>query len=159
IGREMLESGDWIVPSLHGQPYYDKPPLLYWIITASYHLLGVSEATARLGPALAAWLTVVGVFLFGRRLFGNRAGMACAGALLLMPGFVTVVRLLIIDGLLTCCVCWALLAGHAALTPGPGRWKWWLLSSVACALGILSKGPIAVVLVVPPLALYAGLNR
>src|SRR5262249_31381146 len=106
-----------------------------------------------------AWLTVVGVFLFGRRLFGNRAGMACAGALLLMPGFVTVVRLLIIDGLLTCCVCWALLAGHAALTPGPGRWKWWLLSSVACALGILSKGPLGVVFVVPPLALYAGLNR
>src|SRR5207237_520694 len=83
-------------------PPCDNPPLLYWLIAGSYRLLGVSEASARLAPALASWLTVLGVFLFGRRVSGNRTGLTCAAALLLMPGFVTVARLLIIDGLLTC---------------------------------------------------------
>jgi 4-amino-4-deoxy-L-arabinose transferase-like glycosyltransferase len=159
IGREMLLQGDWIVPTLHGQPYYDKPPLFYWLIAGSYQLFGLAESSARLAPALAAWLTVLGVFLFGRRLAGTRAGVLAAGALLLMPGFIVCGRLLIIDSLLACCVCWALLAGHAALEARQGRWAWWLLLSVAGALGILAKGPITVVLVVPPLVVYWWMNR
>ena len=46
IPREMLQRSDLIVPVLQGDPYLDKPPLLYWLVAASYRLFGVSEAAA-----------------------------------------------------------------------------------------------------------------
>src|SRR4051812_3773386 len=50
IPKEMLARGDWVVPHLQGQPYLDKPPLLYWLVMLSYKLFGVSEAAAPPGP-------------------------------------------------------------------------------------------------------------
>src|SRR4051795_283082 len=52
-GQEMLQRGDWIVPTFNGQLRTDKPILLYWCMLAVYNLLGVSELTAPLpaGPA------------------------------------------------------------------------------------------------------------
>src|SRR5690242_18802207 len=41
IPREMLQRGEWVVPYLQGEPYLDKPPLLYWLIECSYALFGV----------------------------------------------------------------------------------------------------------------------
>src|SRR5437763_17187288 len=53
IPKEMLDRGDWGVPHLQGEPYLDKPPMLYWLIALSYKAFGISEASARLVPALA----------------------------------------------------------------------------------------------------------
>src|SRR5258708_1674818 len=53
IPREMLVRGEWVVPYLEGQPYLDKPPLLYWLVMASYRLFGVHDWSARIVPALA----------------------------------------------------------------------------------------------------------
>ena len=46
--REMIESGDLINPSFNYQPRFNKPPLSYWVVAASYKLFGVSEAVERL---------------------------------------------------------------------------------------------------------------
>src|SRR6478736_4135233 len=73
IPKEMLARGDWVVPHLQGQPYLDKPPLLYWLVMLSYQAFGVSEAAARLVPALAVHATILGVSLFGRRGLGARS--------------------------------------------------------------------------------------
>ena len=54
IGREMVQSGDWIVPTLNGKAYFDKPPLFYWLVAGSFRLFGMSEQAARLVPALCA---------------------------------------------------------------------------------------------------------
>src|SRR5262245_23723920 len=43
IARQMLEKGNLVVPVLHGLPYYDKPPLLYWLIMGCYALFGVHD--------------------------------------------------------------------------------------------------------------------
>ena len=52
IAREMLARRDLITPRLGGIPWFEKPPLLYWLMMASYRVFGVSEFSARLGPAL-----------------------------------------------------------------------------------------------------------
>jgi 4-amino-4-deoxy-L-arabinose transferase-like glycosyltransferase len=49
--REMVESGDWITPTLNGEPRFAKPAFLYWLISGAYRLFGVSEFTARLPSA------------------------------------------------------------------------------------------------------------
>src|SRR5205823_266102 len=67
IPRQMLAEGRVLVPALHGQPYLDKPPLLYWLVMASYSTIGVQDWAARLVPGSAGWLTVLLVWAWARR--------------------------------------------------------------------------------------------
>jgi hypothetical protein len=67
-------------------------------------------------------------------------------------------RILVLDGLLTFCTTLALFAAYEAVRGGRLRWGWWVLSAVACGLGVLTKGPVALVLVAPPLWLYRRLG-
>src|SRR5881628_4239916 len=66
--REMVESHQWLLPTNNGIPRLQKPPLLYWLIIASYKVLGVNEAAARLPVALAVVATVALIFLIGEKL-------------------------------------------------------------------------------------------
>jgi len=67
VAREMFLRGDLITPTLGGHTWFEKPPLLYWMMMASFRLFGISEWAARLGPALSGLLTVFAVFWTGRR--------------------------------------------------------------------------------------------
>jgi 4-amino-4-deoxy-L-arabinose transferase-like glycosyltransferase len=158
IPREMLQRGDWIVPHLQGEPYLDKPPLFYWLVLGCYRLLGVSEVTARLVPALAVHLTILLTYLFGHRWLGARGAFAGALALSLAPAFLSMGRLLILDGVLTLWTSLALYAGFEAIRGNRMRRGWWLLASLACALGVLTKGPVALILLLIPLWLLAWLD-
>ncbi len=158
IPREMLQRGDPIVPVLQGEPYLDKPPLLYWLVAASYRLFGVSEWAARLPSALAVHGTILLIYLLGRRVLGERSAFVGAMALALAPGFVTIGRMLILDGLLTFWTTLALFAAFEALRGDRLHAGWWLTAAAACGFGVLTKGPIAVVLVAPPLWMYRRLT-
>jgi 4-amino-4-deoxy-L-arabinose transferase-like glycosyltransferase len=68
VAREMLQRGDFITPTLGGVPWFEKPPLLYWMMMASYRVFGVSEFAARLGPAICGLLTAVFVFWAGKNI-------------------------------------------------------------------------------------------
>jgi 4-amino-4-deoxy-L-arabinose transferase-like glycosyltransferase len=159
IPRQMLAADSWVVPVLHGQPYLDKPPLLYWLVMLSYQTFGVSAASARLVPALAAWLTVAAVYAWGRRASGPRVALFGALVLTLTPEFVYRGRMLTMNGLLGLWVTAAWACGHAALRGGQRPWLGWLAAGAATGLGVLTKGPVAVVLVVVPLAVLAALDR
>jgi 4-amino-4-deoxy-L-arabinose transferase-like glycosyltransferase len=158
IGREMLQRGEWVVPYLQSQPYLDKPPLLYWLIEGSYALFGVQVWAARLVPALAVHLCVLLVYILGRRSVGERAAFWGALALALAPGWVSMGRLLLMDSLLTLLTTLALLSAFEAVRGERLRWDWWLLASAACGLGVLTKGPVALILLLPPLWLQRWLT-
>jgi 4-amino-4-deoxy-L-arabinose transferase-like glycosyltransferase len=81
VGKAMWASGDLVVPRLNGRPFLEKPPLAWWAQAAGYQVLGVSDATARVTPALFGTLTLLVTFALGRRLGGTRAGWLAAGAL------------------------------------------------------------------------------
>jgi 4-amino-4-deoxy-L-arabinose transferase-like glycosyltransferase len=66
VAREMLARRDLITPTLGGIPWFEKPPLLYWIIIAGYRVLGMNEYAARLGPAVCGLLTAVFVYWIGK---------------------------------------------------------------------------------------------
>jgi dolichol-phosphate mannosyltransferase len=158
IGREMAAGGDWVVPTLNHQPYYDKPPMVYWLVAASCRLFGPSEWAARLVPTGAAFLTVLATFLFGARSLGPRPAFLAALALTLMAGFVLTGRVLTLDGVLTLFVALALFTGYEAVRGRRLRRRWWLTSAVCCGLGVLTKGPIAFVLFAPPLVAHLRLR-
>jgi 4-amino-4-deoxy-L-arabinose transferase-like glycosyltransferase len=158
IAREMTTRGEWIVPYLQGEPYLDKPPLLYWLTMISYRIFGVHDWAARVVPALAVHLTILTVYLLGRRSLGERGAFWGALLLGLAPGFVSTGRLLLLDGLLTLWATLSVLTAYEAVRGERLRWPWWILSALACGLGILTKGPIALVLLVPPLIAHRWLT-
>ena len=158
VPREMLARGDLVVPYLEGEPYLEKPPLFYWLVAGAYRAFGVSAASARLVPALAVHGCVLLAYLFGRRLVGERAAFWGALGLGLAPGFLSMGRLLILDGLLTFFVTLSVFAAYEAVRGGGLRWAWWLLAAAACGLGVLTKGPVALALLAPPLWLSRRLT-
>ena len=63
VGREMFLRNDWITPTLGGFNWFEKPALLYWLEIVSYHIFGVNEFAARVGPALCGLGTIISVWL------------------------------------------------------------------------------------------------
>ena len=158
IPKEMFDAGEWVVPTLQGEPYLDKPPLMYWLVMASYKTFGVNESAARLVPAICVHLTILAVYLLGRRSIGERAAFWAAAVLTVSPGFLGVARLLLLDGLLTFCVTTSVLCGFEAVRSGKLKLGWWVASAIFSGLGFLTKGPISEVLLFPPLLAFAWLN-
>ncbi|MDY7011618.1 MAG: glycosyltransferase family 39 protein, partial [Planctomycetota bacterium] len=85
IVRHMLDSGDWIVPHLDGQVYYDKPAPYFWLTAAGWKLTGSAELGGRLVSALAGLLAVMITYAFARRQFSPLSGML-AGVVLATSG-------------------------------------------------------------------------
>ncbi len=158
IPKEMLDRGEWVVPTLQGEPYLDKPPLMYWLVKLSYQCFGVNEAAARLVPAICVHLTILCLYLIGRRSVGERAAFWAAMLLCVAPGYVAVARLLLLDGLLTLCVTLSMLCGFEAVRTGRFLRLWWVAAAVASGLGFLTKGPISEILLLPPLFVFAWLS-
>jgi dolichol-phosphate mannosyltransferase len=159
IVREMAAGGEWAWPTVHHEPFYDKPPLFYWLVGASFRLFGTTDWAARLVPALAAFLTVLATFVFARRALGARAGFLAGLVLALMPLFALCGRIVILDSLLTLFVSLTLFTAFEAVRDGRLLWRWWVASALCCGLGVLTKGPVALVLLGPPLAGYVWLSR
>jgi len=75
VSQEMLLRHDYVVPYMDGLRYLIRPPIHFWLVAASYKLLGESEFATRLPLGLAVVGIVLLTFEFGRRFFGDRAGL------------------------------------------------------------------------------------
>lgn len=159
IPRQMLAGDQWLVPTHDGRPYLEKPPLLFWLIMACYGTFGVHDWAARIVPGFAGLGIILVTFWWGRRLLGFRAGLAGALMLCLSVRFIHQTRMISMDGLLCFWILSGLALGQQALQSGKLRWRLWLLSALACGLGMLTKGPVAIILVTVPLMGYQILNR
>ena len=158
IALEMVHSGDWLVPRLHGEPYLDKPPLLYWLTAVSFTLFGENQLSARLPCTLAALLTVLASFGLGRRLVGDWAAWVGGLLLALSSGFVLAGRFLLMDSLLTLFTTVCLLCALRAMVEPRRALQWCLAAGVSCGLGVMTKGPVAPVLCFPPIIVLAWLT-
>ena len=149
VPREMLALNDWLTPRLNFVNFFDKPPLLYWGIAASYTLLGATEFAARLVPALAALLGIVAAYGLGRRMFGPRVGLLSGLVLLTSLMWTVMARAVFTDMIVSSLVFCSLAAWWLATTEGQnGRRKtlWLALFWIGLGLGMLAKGPVAPVL-------------
>jgi len=162
IPREMLTDGNWLVPHLHGHPYLDKPPLLYWLVMTSYSLFGVHDWAARLVPGLCGWLNVAVAYLWARRTVGARAAFFGALVLCLSAKSIYMGRMLSMNGPLSFFTTATIACAHVAMLPdtASSRRRWyWLLAGLATGLGLLTKGPVMIAVTVPPLLAAMFLDR
>jgi 4-amino-4-deoxy-L-arabinose transferase-like glycosyltransferase len=159
IPRQMLAQGQFLEPVLHGQPYYHKPPLLYWLVMGSYSIFGVHDWAARLVPTLASLGTVLVTFWWGRQTFGPLSGFVSALILCLSGRFIYLGRMLTTDALLCLWVVAALATAHQAIHRSQLRRGLWIFSAVLTGLGLLTKGPVTLVLVLVPTLLLQMLDH
>jgi 4-amino-4-deoxy-L-arabinose transferase-like glycosyltransferase len=140
--REMLEAGNWVLPTFNYQFRFEKPALLYWLQIGAYQFFGVNEFAARLPSALAALLTVLLTYELGRRLFGPRTGLLSGLVLASAAAFGASSQFANPDALLSTFTAWTLLACWCGLER-PAR-VWFVLAGIGAGLAVLAKGPIGI---------------
>jgi 4-amino-4-deoxy-L-arabinose transferase-like glycosyltransferase len=152
VAVEMHRSGEWVRPTLQGEPWLEKTPLFYWLAGAAFSVLGETEAAARVPSVLAALLLVGTTALVGARLYGSAAGLHAgfvAGTSLLPFAYG---RAASMDMLLAATVTLSIgLAGLRVLGVA-GRLAV-VAAAAAAGLATLAKGPLGLVL---PLLVLGG---
>ena len=158
ISREMLASGDWVIPHLNGLVYIEKPPLQYWATAISEAVFGQNEWAARLYTGLCALATVFALWAMIRREWGATA--AARAALMLGSSllFVLLGQQLTLDMSLTLFTTLTFI-GFCNAQRGPHWQGWMVLSWLGIAAAFLTKGLIAGVLPIFTLIVYSLLQR
>jgi 4-amino-4-deoxy-L-arabinose transferase-like glycosyltransferase len=158
IPREMLASGDWVIPHLNGLVYIEKPPLQYWATAISEATFGQNDWAARLYTGLCALATVYALWAMIRRESGAEAAARAAIMLGSSLLFVLLGHQLLLDMSLTLFMTLTFVGfcnGQRA-----ARWQgWMLLSWAGIAAAFMTKGLIAGVLPLFTLLVYSALQR
>lgn len=144
IPREMVASGEWIVPHLNGLPYFEKPPLVYWIQACALKCFGGSPFAMRLPLVLVAFLGCLIVYAFVRAHQGARAALLSAMILGLSPLYFYLSRFLVLDLFLSVFMTAALLSFFMATQRPAGIYS--VLYGVFLGLAVLTKGLVGLVL-------------
>ncbi|MGA3284758.1 MAG: glycosyltransferase family 39 protein [Verrucomicrobiota bacterium] len=143
VGREMKESGAWLVPTYNGVDYLDKPAFYFKAVALSLAILGDSETAARIPSAAFGVGLVVLVFAFCRKVHGTRCGLLAAIIIATTPLYFGYSRTVIFDTALAFFVCGAIFAGYLAEeTEGNARRNWYLLGAASAGFATLVKGPV-----------------
>ncbi len=143
VGREMKESGRWIVPTYNGVDYLDKPAFYFKAVALSLAIIGNNETAARMPSAVFGVGLVALVFAFCRKMHGTRCGLLAAIVVGTTPLFAANARTVIFDMVLAFFVCGAIFAGYLAeAAEGKTRRNWYLAGAALAGLGTLVKGPV-----------------
>jgi 4-amino-4-deoxy-L-arabinose transferase-like glycosyltransferase len=90
VAWAMRHSGDWRTPTFLGEPWFEKPPLLYWLMVGSMRVFGENEFALRLPSALMYALTLLLLAWWGNRRLGQGAGSWAALLFALADGSVVI---------------------------------------------------------------------
>ncbi|WP_267928436.1 ArnT family glycosyltransferase [Desulfolithobacter dissulfuricans] len=148
VAWEMHLNNSYIVPHLNGLPYSHKPPLLFWLINLDWWLFGVNERTLRAIPLLFSLLNILLIYRIGLQLWRDSrtaryAAIITASCLL----YLIWSSLIMFDIVLTF---WVLLGIYGLLKAGQAKnMKPWLLVGLGLGGGLLTKGPVILVHVLP----------
>jgi 4-amino-4-deoxy-L-arabinose transferase-like glycosyltransferase len=142
--REMLESGDWVVPTFNFKPRTSKPALLYWLQALAYQQFGVNEFSARLPSVLAAAAAVLLTYELGRRMFSRGVGVL-AGVIAISTIQVSVLaHAATPDALLLAALMLTIWLFWTGAEHGSRRWTWAI--GLGCGIAVLAKGPVGAVM-------------
>jgi 4-amino-4-deoxy-L-arabinose transferase-like glycosyltransferase len=154
---EMVESGNYLVPTFNGQMWPDKPPFAYWMMSVPVRLLGPTELACRFFGAVGTAVTCFLTFFIGRQLLGAKAGL---WALVILAS--TLIVLIVGAAATSDAVLLPINVGVMALfvhSISTGmRLSYTILIGCALGLGMLTKGPIGL-MPIPAIATVLWFDR
>ncbi len=144
IPREMVATGDYVLPRLNGVFYFEKPPLMYWCLAGFLRIFGPDELAMRATPALFALGGVLLTYAAARRLHGRQAGLAAAIVLGTSLLYFTLARILILDMAVSVLMSITLFCFLLGVREPPGWRRRWLFYGLYASAGLatLTKGLI-----------------
>jgi 4-amino-4-deoxy-L-arabinose transferase-like glycosyltransferase len=169
--REMMERGDYIFPTFNYEPRVNKPVLSYWIVAGFYHLFGVSVGVQRLPIAIGALVLIAAAFYLARAAapspqreargwdLASTAAWWAAIGLAVSPRLLIFARRIFIDIYISMFMALTLLFFALSERYPERRRLFLLLMYVSVGLGVLTKGPVAVVLPGLVFAAYLIVHR
>ncbi len=168
VAREMFLRRDLITPTLGGHTWFEKPALLYWMIIAAFRAFGVSEWSARLGPALCGLLTIAAVWCVGRQVECTTSGQGLPGLGFLSAlvtasclGLIVFSRAVSVDIVITMTTTWALsfFLLHEVAKRKRGRSLLLIAFYSFVGLSLVAKGLVGIVIPFGVVAFYYVLRR
>jgi len=149
ISREMLDTGEWIVPKLDGLRYFEKPVLGHWLNAAAQCVFGENAFAVRFPSAMAAGFSVLVIFLFAGQCAGGASTGLLAAAIFLTCAEVFAIGVFcVLDSVFSMLITIALVAFYFAWTSDTSTRKntFLVLFGVFCGLSFLTKGFLAFML-------------
>lgn len=143
--REMLVTGDYFRVHINYQPFWEKPPLFFWLQAASMKMFGINEFSARFPNAVCGMISLVSIYHIGRKHFGAELGMWWV--LFMMGSFTPFLYFKsgIIDPWFNLFIFATLYQLYLASVSEDQDYKSkrFLLAGILCGLAVLTKGPVA----------------
>lgn len=168
IAREMIVLNDYLRVHVDFLPFWEKPPFFFWLQAASMHLWGIGEYAARFPNAICGILTLLLLFRVGTKLYNTRFGLLWAGAYLgsvlphlyfrsgiIDPWF----NLFIFIGLLGIILFYWKKDTFVGINLIRGRYTYLLFGGLLLGFAVLTKGPVAYLIVCLTLFVYWVLQR
>lgn len=149
VAWEMLSSGNWLVPTLDGMPFFHKPPLFYWLTAAGLQVFGANDWAARLASTLAALLATAALYAFLRRYADKRLANLAVVVLVSQPMFFAGAQYANLDMLVAAMISATIVCGASAILSLERGLPYRIALASAyvfAALGVLAKGLIGFVL-------------
>lgn len=158
VARIMAETGDWITPWFnYGVPFWGKPPLSFWLEAFSMRLFGITEFAAR----LPSWLAHLGmaalIFTAMLKMAGKRQALIATLVFSSMALSYILSGAVLTDPFLALGTTLSLVSIILALRQPGSLWRWWFF--IGLVIGLLAKGPLALVLIGGPLFLWVLWRR
>lgn len=144
FAKEMALGGSWLTPHYNGHIWFDKPPLFYWLSAACMSILHPSELTSRLPSAMLAVGVVLLLYALATHDFGRKAGILSALVMATCLQQIILARAAVTDMTLLFCLLGALYSYRRWLdADNHARLGWMALCGAMTGLGMLTKGPVA----------------
>ena len=161
IPREMVATGDYLTPRLNGVKYFEKPPLFYWLQAASIKAFGLKETAMRLWVTIFGVLGCLATYAFSQKYFDRSTGIASALVLGSSALYFSLGRLIILDMAVSVIITVVLYSFYQAINEpvGTKRRLWFYGFSIFCALGVLTKGIMALAVPGPIIVLWLILTK
>lgn len=160
IAREMLETGNWILPHLNSEVYSDKPPLVFWLIASSFKIFGnISEVTARFPIVLLAIIGLVLTYILGKNFFDQKTGLLSSLIVATTIEYFWLSRRVALDIPLTFFILLAFLAFYHGYQKLEHCCRYSLLFFCFMSLATLAKGPVGFIIPLLTVIIYLSLKR
>jgi len=152
--REMLKKGDFLTPYIFGKPQFEKPPLYYWLVILAFKAFGINEFAARIPSAIFGIIGIIGVYFLGKILFNEKTAFFSGIIMATSVSYIALSRACVTDVVLSVFFIYTFLFFFIGFFSSSKPTIWYLLSALAMAFAVVTKGPIGVFLPVGIILIY-----
>ncbi len=156
--REMIQNNSYITPLIFGEPQFEKPPLFYWFLIISFKVFGGAvPLAARLVPALCGFLGVIATFIFCRRMFGQKVAWLATLIMGTSALYLAMSKAVLTDITLSVFIMIAFYAFYLWIVERRDAYLYGF--ALFAALAVLTKGPIAIVILLFSTVIYLSVRK